>query len=104
MRLLIIGTLNGQIGAATRIAVSNGAKVSHVEDIAVGMDHLRSGRGADLIMIDVDLEISGLMDQLQSERICVPVVACGIGTDARAAVTAIQAAPRNIFRCRQMQN
>lgn len=91
MRLLIIGTLNGQIGAATRIAVANGAKVSHVEDITVGMEHLRSGRGADLIMIDVGLEISGLMDQLQSERICVPVVACGIGTDAKAAVTAIQA-------------
>lgn len=91
MRLLIIGTLNGQIGAATRIAVSNGAKVAHVEDIDVGLEHLRSGRGADLIMIDVGLEISGLMDKLQSERICVPVVACGIGTDAKAAVTAIQA-------------
>jgi two-component system, response regulator FlrC len=91
MRLLIIGTLNGQIGTATRIAVANGAKVAHVENIATGLDHLRSGRGADLIMIDVGLEISGLMDQMQSERICVPVVACGIGTDARAAVTAIQA-------------
>ena len=43
MRLLIIGTLNGQIGAATRIAASNGAKVAHIEDIRVGMDHLRSG-------------------------------------------------------------
>lgn len=91
MRLLIIGTLNGQIGTATRIAVSNGAKVAHVEDISVGMDHLRSGRGADLIMIDVGLEISTLMDRLQSERICVPVVACGIDTDAKAAVSAIQA-------------
>jgi DNA-binding NtrC family response regulator len=91
MRLLIIGTLNGQIGAATRIAVSNGAKVSHVEDIGIGMDHLRSGRGADLIMIDVSLEISKLMERLNSERICVPVVACGVDTDARAAVTAIQA-------------
>lgn len=91
MRLLIIGTLNGQIGAATRIAVANGAKVSHVEDIAVGLDHLRSGRGADLIMIDVGLDISNLMVQLQSERIFVPVVACGIGTDASAAVSAIQA-------------
>lgn len=91
MRLLIIGTLNGQIGAATRIAVANGAKVSHVEDINVGLEHLRSGRGADLIMIDVGLKISGLMEQLQSERIFVPVVACGIGTDAAAAVTAIQA-------------
>ena len=28
MRLLIVGTLNGQIGTATRIAVANGAKVT----------------------------------------------------------------------------
>lgn len=91
MRLLIIGTLNGQIGTATRIAVANGAKVAHVDNITTGLDHLRSGQGADLIMIDVALDISALMEQLQSERICVPVVACGIGTDARAAVTAIQA-------------
>ena len=50
MRLLIIGTLNGQIGTATRIAVSNGAKVAHVDNINSGLEHLRSGQGADLIM------------------------------------------------------
>lgn len=91
MRLLIIGKLNGQLGTATKIAMENGAKVSHVEDIESGISSLRSGHGADLLMIDVALEISNLIDSLAAEHICVPVVACGIGTDARAAVSAIQA-------------
>ncbi|WP_298726467.1 sigma-54 dependent transcriptional regulator [uncultured Ferrovibrio sp.] len=91
MRLIIIGTLNGQIGAATRIALQRGAKVSQVEDIAQAMNALRSGRGADLAMIDVSLDVKHLVDSLKAERINLPVVACGIGNDARAAVAAIRA-------------
>lgn len=91
MRLLIVGTLNGQIGNATKIAIDKGAKVSHVEEATMALNHLRSGRGADLLMVDVDLDISALIASLQEEHICIPVVACGIGTDARAAVAAIQA-------------
>jgi len=34
MRLLIIGTLNGQLTAATKIAVERGANVTHATDIA----------------------------------------------------------------------
>lgn len=91
MRLLIVGTLNGQIGNATKIAIDKGAKVSHVEEATMALNHLRSGRGADLLMVDVELDISSLIASLQEEHICIPVVACGIGTDARAAVAAIQA-------------
>jgi len=91
MRLLIIGQLNGQLGAATKIAVTRGAKVTHVASNESALASLRSGRGADLIMIDVGEDIRGLIDQMEAERICVPVVACGVAADARAAVAAIQA-------------
>ena len=91
MRLLIVGQLNGQLGAASKIAMDRGAKVAHVPSIEAALSALRSGRGADLIMIDVGENIRGLVTALGEERVCVPVVACGIGTDARAAVAAIQA-------------
>jgi two-component system response regulator FlrC len=91
MRLLIIGTLGGQISAAAKIALSRGAKVAQTDDIASAMNALRSGQSADLIMIDVGLDIGALVVALKAERIHVPVVACGIGADAAAAVRAIKA-------------
>ncbi len=90
MRLLIIGQLDGQIGAASHIAMSRGAKVSMADDVTQGLEILRE-RGADLVMIDVRRDIKSLIDSLEAERIVVPVVACGIATDAGAAVRAIKA-------------
>ncbi|MCK5165888.1 MAG: sigma-54-dependent Fis family transcriptional regulator [Rhodospirillaceae bacterium] len=91
MRLLIIGTLDGQVGAASQIALAQGAKVQHVDNVNAGLDHLRAGRGADLILVDVMLDVGALISSLESERIAVPVVACGIGNDTKAAVRAIKA-------------
>ena len=91
MRLLIIGNLGGQIGAATRIALDKGAKVAHASSVDQGLSELRQGRGADLIMCDVALDIGLLVRSLATEHICTPVIACGVGTDARRAVDAIRA-------------
>jgi len=91
MRLMIIGSLNGQISQASKIALTRGAKVTHAEDIKQAMGALRSGKGADLIMIDVKFNISELIEMLKTERFSIPVVACGIETDATAAVRAIKA-------------
>jgi DNA-binding NtrC family response regulator len=91
MRLLIVGRLEGYITAAGKIAVSRGARVSHVDEIPAALSALRSGQGADLVMIDVKLPVEKLITSLASERIVVPVVACGIGTDADEAVKAIKA-------------
>src|SRR5258705_2662808 len=91
MRLLIVGSLGGQIGAATKIAMEKGAKVAHANSVEQALSDLRAGRGADLIMADVMLDIGLLVRSLAAERICTPVVACGIGTDARRAVDAIRA-------------
>ena len=91
MRLLIVGTLDGHIATAGRIALDKGAKVAHVDSGAAAMEALRSGQGADLVMVDVKLDVGELIDALSAERIFVPVVACGIGNDSRAAVKAIKA-------------
>ena len=90
MRLMIIGHLEGYISAAGKIALQRGAKVIHCEDTEQALGALRNGKGADLVMIDVKQKIGEFIEALKLERIHVPVVACGIGTDARAAVKAIQ--------------
>jgi DNA-binding NtrC family response regulator len=89
MRLLIVGTLNGQLGAASKIAMDRGAKVTHSGDIDSALSILRS-RGADLLMVEVSLDISGLIEKLRAEHFSVPVVACGIGTDPQTAAAAIR--------------
>jgi len=91
MRLLIIGQLSGQIGLATKIAMDRGAKVTHGSDIEMGLSILRGGSGCDLVLCDVLLDIAALVRGLSAEHICTPVVACGVGTDARRAVEAIRA-------------
>jgi DNA-binding NtrC family response regulator len=91
MRVLIVGPLNGQIAAAMKIALEQGAKVKHAETITQATDNLRSGSSADLLMVDVALDIAALIAANESERIRVPVVACGIGSEPRLAAQAIRA-------------
>jgi len=90
MRLLIIGNLYGQIGAASAIARSRGAKVAHVDDIEGAMNALRDGQGADLIMIEVREDIEKLVTLLMRERFNLPVIACGVQNDKDLAVKAIK--------------
>src|SRR5215510_8328236 len=91
MRLLIVGTLGGQLSTATKLAMEKGASVTHAESNDQALAVLRSGRGADLLMVDVSLDIRDLNTRLNAEHIHVPIVACGVTNDARAAVNAIHA-------------
>jgi DNA-binding NtrC family response regulator len=87
---MIVGNLEGYISAAGKIALQRGAKVTHCEDINQALGALRNGKGADLAMVDVKQKIGEFVKTLKEERIHMPVVACGVSTDARAAVKAIQ--------------
>ncbi|WP_417464912.1 sigma-54-dependent transcriptional regulator [Kordiimonas sp.] len=89
MRLLIVGTLNGQLGAASQIAIERGAKVTHAPDIDTALGTLRT-RGADLLMVEISLDIPSLIPKLRAEHFSIPVVACGIGTDPKIAAAAIR--------------
>jgi len=91
MRLLIVGTLEGQLSEATKLAMTGGARVAHAPSIDVALASLRSGKGADLLLVDVMMDIGALIAALEAERISIPVVACGVETNASAAVNAIRA-------------
>ncbi len=93
MRLLIVGDLGGQLGAASQMAIKAGASVTHVPEAENGLEVLRS-KGADLLMLEVSLDIKGMIEQIRSEHIAVPVIACGIGSNADLAVAAIKAGAR----------
>jgi DNA-binding NtrC family response regulator len=88
---MIIGGLGGQVGAASKIARDKGAKVQHSETVADALKALRSGNGADLVMVDVKLNVKELIDSLIAERISVPVVGCGFDATSEEAVAAIRA-------------
>ena len=91
MRLLIVGTLRGQLTLATKLAMDKGATVTHADNAEIALRVLRSGRSADLLMVEVAIDIRDLITRMEAEHIIVPVVACGMSTDARAAVAAIHA-------------
>ncbi|MCR6671742.1 sigma-54 dependent transcriptional regulator [Devosia ginsengisoli] len=91
MRLLIIGALEGQLSTATKMAMNGGAKVAHAPSVEIALAALRAGRGADLLLVDVVMDIAGLIAGLEAERIAIPVVACGVEANAAAAVNAIRA-------------
>src|SRR5438445_4395780 len=91
MRLLIVGTLKGQLTTATKIAMENGASVTHAEATEQAMAVLRGGKGADLLVVDVTLDVRDLVMRLEAEHIHVPIVACGNSNDARADVSPIHA-------------
>src|ERR1700704_5358165 len=91
MRLLIVGTLKGQLTAATKIAMEKGATVTHADSSEQAMAVLRSGRGADLLLVEVAIDIRDLVMRLEAEQFHVPIVAGAIASDARAAVAAIHA-------------
>ncbi len=90
MRLMIVGSLNGNLTTATKMAMDRGAKVSHAPSIESAMMELRSGNGADLLMVDVAFDIADLVQRLANEHIHVSLVACGVDADSTAAVNAIR--------------
>ena len=97
MRLLVVGRLSGQLAAAVKMAMHTGAKVAHVETIAQATHALRVGQGADLMMVDYDLDIAVLIAANTAERIFCPVVACGVGADPQRAADAIRAGAKEFI-------
>ncbi len=91
MEILIVGTLNGQIGAASRIAMEQGGQVLLADQAEKALEILRSGKSVELVMMDVKLDIARFIAALDEARINVLVVACGVANDTSLAVKAIKA-------------
>ncbi len=94
MRILIIGSLQGELGVAARIAASRGATLDQAETIEAAMRLLRLEVRIDLIICDVSRDLPRLMAQLAAERFTTAVVAAGAQDDEAAAVAAIRAGAR----------
>lgn len=90
MRLLIVGEHGREVGEACALAAGRGAEVRYRTRIADALAELREGRGADLLLADVRLDIAALVSSLAAERIWLPVVAYGIDSEPRAAAAAIR--------------
>jgi two-component system response regulator FlrC len=97
MRLLIVGRLNGQFTTAAKMAMNAGAKVAHVETCLAATSALRNGQGADLMMVDYELDIAALIAANNAERIHVPIVACGVNPDPDKAAAAIRAGAKEFI-------
>src|SRR5260370_40032204 len=75
MRLLTIGTLKGQLVAAAKIAADKGASAINADCIDTAMAMLRSGKGADLLMVDIAIDIRDLVERLGPQRLHLPILA-----------------------------
>jgi two-component system response regulator FlrC len=91
MRLLIIGSLAGELGTAAKIAVSRGAVLQHAETPQDAATQLRSSPGIDLVICDLAFDVGALIQNLQRERILTPVVAAGAVVTEAQVMAAIRA-------------
>lgn len=97
MHVLIIGLLSGALAQAGRIAMKRGARLAQADDIDAALSGLRANAQFDLVLCEVSQDISRLIAALMSERMVVPVVACGIDTDPLTAAHAIRAGAREFL-------
>lgn len=97
MRVLIIGSLAGELGKAARIAAARGAKLDHADGATEGLARLRSDARVDLVLVELPHDIGALVAAIARERIVVPVVACATDTSPEAAEQAILAGAREFL-------
>ncbi|WP_191082890.1 sigma-54-dependent transcriptional regulator [Roseococcus microcysteis] len=95
-RLLILGSLSGELGQAARLASARGAALVQAEGVTGALAQLR-GTGADLVLADVTHDLPWLLERLTEERIATPVIACGRNADADAVLRAIRAGAREFL-------
>jgi DNA-binding NtrC family response regulator len=97
MRVLIIGSLAGELGQAARIAIARGAKLDQADNADAALAKLRADARVDLVLCDLAHDVGAVVRALAVERIAVPVVACGTGDDAEAAARAIREGAREFL-------
>ena len=97
MRVLIIGSLAGELGKAAAIAVARGVRLDQADDVGVAIMRLRNDAGVNLVLCEIGQDIALLVQSLSHERIVVPVIACGPETDPEAALRAVRDGARDFL-------
>lgn len=97
MRALIIGSLSGPLGTAARMAVGRGVKLDQADTAEEGLRRLRAETRIDVVLCDLAQNLAWLVRALASERMAVPVVACGIDVPPHLAAQAIRDGAREFL-------
>jgi DNA-binding NtrC family response regulator len=97
MRVLIIGSLSGELGQAARLATTRGARVCQVDSVRAALSLLRAKPAQDLVLCDVAHGIDALVRALAAEHIAIAVVACSTSLDAALAAKAIRDGAREFL-------
>lgn len=97
MKVLVVGLKSKIIETSKWKTATNGVELNYVDTINDALLRLRSARPVDLIMADAEAEIGELIKRLNDERVLSPVIAYGVNTDARTAVSAIRAGAREFL-------
>jgi two-component system response regulator FlrC len=97
MRVLIIGSLAGELGQAARIAIARGARLDQADDTDTALARLRADARLDLVLCDIAHDIGAVVRALGAERMAIPVVACATGASPEEAARAIRAGAREFL-------
>ena len=97
MRVLLIGALSGELAKAARMAIARGAKLEQVDGTEPALARLRQDARVDIVLCEISHDVGALVRALSAERMAVPVVACGMDSDAPAAVRAIREGAREFL-------
>lgn len=82
--LCIAGGLARELGADVRLASSGDAALSIVRE-----------HGCDMALVEVTVDVAAIIRRLRSAGFTMPVLACGVGASAEAAVAAVRAGARD---------
>ena len=66
MRVLIIGSLAGELGQAARIAIARGAKLDQADDADAALARLRADARVDLVLCDLVHDVGAVVRALAS--------------------------------------
>lgn len=94
VRLVLAGEPGSALSRAAEMALNAGAGVTLAASRDAALELVRE-QGADIVMIDVRLDVPRLLAAMKAERIAAPVIACGVEASAELAVAAIRAGARD---------
>ena len=97
MRVLIIGSLAGELGRAAHLAGARGARVSQADTVAGAIARLRADAAQDLVVCDVACGVASLVRQLAAERMAIAVVACSTSLEPEVGAQAIRDGAREFM-------
>jgi len=97
MRLLLVGSLAGELALAARLATARGARVSQADDVPGALSFLRAHPAQDLVLCDTSRGIATLVKALANERMAISVVACSTSVNAEAAAQSIRDGAREFL-------